>query len=244
MSSFNGGFGAVRFPAPSVTTGASLDAGHEALLGLLKQAINSELGVAWAATLASLNTDQFVDGPGTPVCSALPIEATPQQLTQVKAKFPVLCVYREGEPELVWTYGCGQTWKQKWSVDWILGPVTAAHITKLGRFAVSVARVISRAIDLGYHPDFNSGVCQFFGQFAKVDCVGIAGPGVQQSLTEEAGSGYYGITVTLETEEREFEDAIAKEGEIGTPFYVPIGTGSVSETVDEIYTTIKVGNGS
>lgn len=228
MTSFNGGFGSLRFPAPSVDSAAQLDPGHEAIIGLLKTAINSELGNAWTGIVAELDADHYLRRKELqPVSWTSDLEATPQQLTQFKTEWPILCVYRQGEPELVWLQNSGQSWKQQWSVDWIVGPLKAAHIHKVGRFAISVARCICRTIDLGYHPNYNHGICCFFGQFVQIDSKGVAGPGIQQSLTEESGSGYYGLTVTLETIEREYEDAVAKVGEINTDTnYVKIGTGT------------------
>lgn len=209
MPSLHDGFGALRLPAPAVSSAIDLDTGHESILGLLEAAINSELGDAWRQIVANLPADHYlVRAPAAinPVRHTSSLEMTPQQMAQFKAEWPVLAVYREGEPEFFWLTTQYRGLKQKWSVDWVVGPIHAAHTNKIGRFAVSVGRVIVAAITHGYHPDFRSGVRQFAGEFAEIECIGIQGPGRQVSLGEESGSGYYGITITLETTERMFQD--------------------------------------
>lgn len=229
MASLYGGFGAQRFPAPAVTNAALLDPGHEAILGLVHAAINAELGDAWRAIVASLPAGHFLAKPAAiqPVGYATTIETTPQQFAQFKASWPLLSVYREGEPELSWLTTGMRAWKQRWSVDYVIGPIDVAHVNKIGRFAIAAARVIDRVITLGWHPDYNGGVCAFFGQFAQIETKGVQGPGVQQSLTEESGSGYYGLTVTLESVERQVEDGYAAPGMVDVDAcYVAVGTAT------------------
>lgn len=244
MASLYGGFGSQRFPAPAVTNAAALDPGHEAILGLIQAALNAELGDAWRAIVATLPAGHFLSRPASiqPVGYATTIETTPQQFTQVKAAWPLLAVYREGEPEMSWLTTGMRSWKQQWSVDYVIGPIDAAHVNKIGRFAIAVARVINRVITLGYHPDYNSGVCAFFGQFAQIETKSIQGPGVQQSLTEEAGSGYYGLTVTLESIERQIEDGYAATGMVDVDAgYVAVGTATAAPMTEQ-RTTITIEN--
>jgi hypothetical protein len=236
MASMYGGFGGLQLPAAAVTSSAVLDPGHEALVGLISTAINSELTSAWRSTIATLGADHFLlrDNCIKPVGYTSTIETTDQQRTQFKAEWPLLSVYREGEPELLYLQNGYQSWKQNWSVDWIIGPLTSPHINKVGRFAIAVARVIMCVIDDGHHPDYQGDVCQFFGQFVVVKTTAIAGPGVQHSMSEDAGSGYYGLTVTLETIERRFDDAVATAYD---KFYVG-ATDPRATPLGEVVTTV------
>jgi len=207
MSSNYGGFGGTKFPAAQVASASELDPGHKSLLGLLETAINSELGDAWASVLARVRDGNFLKQyvGQKPVGSVCDFEPTEQQRTQFKANFPLLAVYREGEPEL-WYPNQYLHQKQTWAVDWILGPVQADQIPQLGRFAIAVGRVICRAIEYARHLDYQEGVCQFQGEFAHIKPVSVNGPGVQRAAAEDAGSGYYGLTVILETWEREHDE--------------------------------------
>lgn len=246
MSSFYGGFGAQRFPAPTVASATALDPGHEAIIGLVQTAINSELGDAWRGIVANLSPDHFLVRPSItqPVGSVSSLEPSPQQMTQFKAEWPLLAVYREGDPELTWLTTGMRSWKQQWSVDYVIGPIKAAHVNKIGRFVIAVARVIDRVITLGYHPDYNNGVCAFFGQFTQIETKSIQGPGMSAMLTTESGAGYYGLTVTLESVERQVEDGYAATGMVDVDAgYVAVGTAT-EPPMTEQYTTVTIENQS
>jgi hypothetical protein len=229
-----GGFGGLPLPARAVANAANLDPGHEALIGLIETAINSELTATWRAVTAGLEPDHYLlrNNCVKPVGYACAVETTDQQRTQFKAEWPLLSVYREGDPELVYYQNGYQSWKQNWSVDWIVGPLKTPHINKIGRLAIAVGRVICCVIDDGHHPDYHNDECQFFGQFAAVKSTSVVGPGVQHSMTEDAGSGYYGLTVTLETIERRFDDATAGSYD---RYYI----GATTPTADVI-TSIRI----
>lgn len=211
MTSLNGGFGATLFPVETVDNAYELDPGHESLLRLLETAINSECGAAWQSIAARLSPQHYTqrDGVYLPVAMALPMEVSPQEMTQVKATWPILAVYREGEPEFSYLTLNHLALTQRWSCDYIIGPLSASHKLTVGKFAVVVARCIANVIHHGYHPDFRNGVAQFFGEFSSVQVKSIQGPGVAQSLGEESGGGYYGLTVTIETMERTVYDGYA-----------------------------------
>jgi hypothetical protein len=206
MSSNYGGFGGTRLPAAAVLSASELDSGHKSLLGLLETAVNAELGAAWRSVLRRVGDGSFLKqyAGQKPVGTVCDFEPTEQQRTQFKGKFPLLAVYREGEPEL-WYPNQYLHQKQTWAIDWILGPITADQIPQLGKFAIAVSRVICRTIEYARHPDFREDVCQFQGEFAHIKPVGVNGPGVQRALSEDAGSGYYGLTVMIETWEREYD---------------------------------------
>ena len=245
MTAF-GGFGGQRFPADAVTTAVDLDPGHTAIVGLLEAAINDELADAWAAIVGTLPTDHYLRlfSQIRPVGTASTLEMTPQVMTQYQSQWPVLAVYREGAPRLDWVSLQYRGWTQDWSVDYVIGPLKAQHLGKVGRFVIAVARVIENTITNGYHPAYLSGARQFFGQFSSIDPIGVMGPGIAQSLTDSEPGGYYGLTVTLRTLERRVETDYASATTFETiTGYVPVGTGT-ADVMTEQYTTITVENGS
>jgi hypothetical protein len=243
--SMHNGFGATRFPIPGTIDSAyDVDPGQATILGLVEAAINAELGDAWRKMLGELpNTHPLIRGGSTnPVGVASPLEVTPQQMTQWKAAWPVLAAYRQGEPEFSWLSTERRQLKQEWSVDWVIGPLDAGQIIRLGRFTVAVARIVDAVISRGYHPAYKSGARQFFGQFASIETKSVQGPGIAQSLTEESGGGYYGLTVTLESIERDVMDGAAYAGLIDVDNgYVAVGTGT-ADTLTEIVDSILYEN--
>lgn len=223
----HGGFGAVRFPAPAVGSAQDLDPGQIAILELLEAAINAELGTAWCSIVATLRDEAKLRQSRQPVEFASTMELTPQEMTQVVTAWPLLAVYRQGEPEFDQLTLEYDKLTQQWSVDYVIGPLSAAHKVKIGRFCNSVAKLIWRTLDRGYHSAYKGGARQFLGQFTSIKATGVQGPGVAQSLGEESGSGYYGMTVLVETVEREVYDDVAQEGAFETDTgYVPLGTGT------------------
>lgn len=243
--SMHNGFGATRFPIPDTIESAyDVDPGQATILGLIEAAINAELGDAWLKMLGELPANHPLtrDGSTKPVGTALPFEVIPQHMTQWKARWPVLAAYREGEPEFGWMSTERRQLTQQWSVDWIIGPLDAGQIIRLGRFAVAVARIIDAVISRGYHPAYNGGARQFFGQFANIETKSIQGPGIAQSLTEESGGGYYGLTVTLESVEHDVMDGAAYAGLFDVDNgYVAVGTGT-ADTLTEIVNSIVYEN--
>jgi hypothetical protein len=245
MTSLNDGFGSLRFPAPVVDSAADLDPGHDAIVGLLETAINYELGDAWCAIVASLPANHFLkrDNLSTPVGYVSKVEITPQQMTQMKASWPLLSVYRQGEPEFSQFALNGlDVLKQEWSVDYVIGPLHVGHIVKIGAFCVQVARLIKVVLMHGYHPEYLSGARQFIGQFSSIECKSIQGPAVAAAMTDEAGSGYYGMTVQLETIERTVLDGYTDASTFETyTGYVPVGTGT-AELMTEVLNDVGFDN--
>ena len=250
MGTLNDGFGSTRLPSPVVTEGADLDPGQSSILGLLEAAINSETGDAWRGLMGTLRADVFLskaipNATGLPVGHASRIEVTPAQMTQYSSGWPLLAVYRQGEPELTpMTLGGLDTLKQEWSVDYVVGPLKAGHIVKLSPFCVLVSRAIMVAIMHGYHPDFRGGAKQFAGEFSNIRVKSIQGPALAASLSEEQGSGYYGMTVVVETIERTVLDGYADANTFETyTGYVPVGTGTAAPMV-EIFDTVTMEYGT
>lgn len=196
-------FGASRFPlTQGETCAANYDPGQAAIIGLLSAAIEACCGDAWRTLTASLNNDHFLAGSTGPVGSVLTVPPNPQNLTQVKMAWPVLAVYREGEPT-IGLYSIEYTnSKQRWSVDWIAGPFSPDTQRKIGLFWVQIRNAIFVAIDLGMHPAYQNGAYQFRGQFSEIWPISAVGPAVTQELTTDKGQGYYAGSVILESTER------------------------------------------
>lgn len=241
-----GGFGGLRFPAPAVVSAADLDPGHTAILGLLEAAINDELGDAWRGIVGGLGSGHYLAQATEikPVGTPSTFELTPQLMSQFQAQWPVLAVYREGNPKLEWSSTQYRHWIQEWSVDYAIGPLQAAHIPRVGRFVIAVGRLIDNVIVNGYHPAYQNGARQFYGQFASLEPIAITGPGIAQSLTDGEPGGYYGLTVTLRSIERRVETGYANASTFETyTGHVPVGT-QTDTTMAEQYLTVTIENGS
>jgi hypothetical protein len=241
------GWGAFRFPVALTgdsTTAGTLDVGQAAIAGLLEQAIVSETGAAWRQLVETLHNDHPlrtapIHSPVGYVCDVEPSGNLPQ----LKATPPILAVYRVGEPTTEQITLCYEGVRQTWEVDWILGPLDAGHQRKLGGFAPIIATIIRYAIRTGAHPDYNGGHCPFFGKFADIKVVGQRGPGVLQLLGADAN--YYGVSLTVETLERQVfthggievdQASSVHEFEQATT-HVPYGTGDGTEFLDTTITT-------
>jgi hypothetical protein len=205
-NSIRTGYGAIDFPlveSPHETP-SSLDPALTTISEYLAAVIRAEIGPAWIVAAGKLPCDHplresFLNGP---IGRVIPSEPTKDTLTQYKAEFPVLCVYRTGEPEtfnLSMKY-CG--YKQKWGVDWIVGPLDLGQRRMIGGFANPVVKIMRTAIFYGRHPAYNNRINPFYGIVSKLDVVGQHGPGVAQALGEEQGFGYWSVSLDLESIER------------------------------------------
>jgi hypothetical protein len=199
-------FGASRFPLIAPATGeqsaAVYDPGLGSIIGLVKAAIENDIGAAWRRQIGKLDETSFLVMSTSPIGSVLPLQPIPQTLTQIKSGWPVLAVYREGEPEDEWITAEIPGYKQRWSIDWIVGPIGPDIQRKIGHFWVPIVNSIRAAIHNGWHPAYDSGRQQFVGQFVQIRCVQSNGPGVSDQIQTEKGAGYYGGSIVLETVER------------------------------------------
>lgn len=192
--------GAVSFPATPgtvTTTLEPLDPGRDILLGLFKQAIESELGTAWntarsGTVLASVAV----------VADTWPGQPTREVMLTRKASFPLLCVYRTGTATIEELTMDIERTVQPWSVDYILGPLPVEDQRRLLDVLGAIARVVKLVIRRRGHPDFDGGALQFFegtGQFASVALksfeIGSAPFGGEDQPL------YHAISLTLETVE-------------------------------------------
>lgn len=220
--------GSSRFPllpAAAIQSAADYDPGLASIIGLLSAAIEANIGAAWRAEVGRLHAESlFADSAG-PVGSVLTVIPNPQSLTQVKRTWPLLAVYREGKGArdlLTLSYPAVT---QSWSVDWIIGPLGPDMQRKLGHFWVQVRNTILVAIEQGYHPSYQNGACQFFGQFVSIIPTDHEGPAVAENLQGQHGEGYFGGSVTLESVERLTYQSKAAGDRFNSGAYLPPGDG-------------------
>lgn len=216
MSSLLRRFGATVLPVESSdVTGASsfaasLDPARDTLLELFATAITSELGSAWT-TLAT----------GTALASTsvigdkLPLAADRDALTEYKAGFPLLCVAREGEATHDEHTLHEERITQRWTVDYILGPLSIVDTRKLSDILTAVIKVIQLTIRQQGHPDYQSGALQFGDAYEDVDGITDGSGGAKLStvrivssnrgrarIAQEPGSPtYLAASLVLETTE-------------------------------------------
>lgn len=196
-------FGASRFPLiPTEDCAENYDPGLGTIVALLSAAIEANCGDAWRVIVQRLDGDHFLADSTGPVSSIHTVVPSIQNLTQTKRAWPVLAVYREGEPVNAQKTIDYYTSTQKWSVDWIVGPLSPASQRKIGHFWIQIRNTIFAAITLGHHDAYQNGAYQFHGQFSEIHTTGAGGPAVSQELTTDKGQGYFGGSVTLETVER------------------------------------------
>lgn len=229
------GFGCTRFPVDpdlvgDAVTAANLDSGQDSIIGLLKAAINADLGAAWDRLVSQMPASHPLrnrNGYDLPVMHTTDSEPIPALTTQTLFAWPLLAVWPMGTPEAFELTMSLQALRQDWGVGYIMGPLDAAWQRKIGRgFCRLVYRSIQRAIRCGYHPAYQNGQRQFFGQFSEIKTTGCIGPGVVEILDKEKGIGYYGIQVNLQTVERTVQDDFDETDAPYNYAYVPTGTGA------------------
>lgn len=247
------GFGTSHFPvtqfAPDggpLTSAGSLDKGKTAIYELLRAAVNYECGDAWRVLINQEDTylkwqaeDNRRDP--APIMDVITVMPSAQNLMQRKEVWPLLAVYREGEPTYENETIKIRVRKQQFSVDYIIGPLGADTQDRYGDFVLQVLNAMESAIENGRHPAYRNGVCPFQGVFSSVRIISSSGPACSEVTPEQKGGGYFGGALVLECVERSISQANA---EIGTferdafyhdttfPGYGDIATGS--ELVDNV----------
>lgn len=208
------GFGATAFPVSipdSTELVDALDHGRVAIAGLLRAAINAEVGTLWERVIRHLGPSHYLcrvtqrGQSSIPVMDVMLQEPNPGALQQRHSGWPLLAVYREGNPTTEGHSLYGSIRKQRWSVDWVVGPLDVSDFDRIGMVATKVADVVNYVIDEGWHPAFQNGTRQFYGQFVTIKVVDQQGPGVAQMIGEEKRTGYFGVSLILETGERKIK---------------------------------------
>jgi hypothetical protein len=228
-------FGALTLdvPAAGITdTLASFDPGRDVLLGLFKQAIESELGAAFdvakvGSQLASASIVQ----------TTLPFPPSNQIMRELKAAaFPLLAVYRDGNGQLDWRTLTYRKLVQPWRVDFVLGPLPVADIRKLYDLLPAVTKVIDLTIERRMHPDYDGGALQFFddvgGKFSEVKATGVGYGPARFADQGDDSPVYYAASIQLETTELEaFRDGSSTNLD-GVSF--TFGVGDDSQILPEL----------
>ncbi len=199
-------WGALSLPLAdtNATDFSSLDPARDVLLNMLASAISAELLPRWPDAV----NDTALEGSLTPVKHKLPFEPDPELLQQLKAEFPLLCIYRESEDQTVeeWSLTADKL-TSKWGVDYFLGPLDAGRRGKLNDVLHAVGKIVACVIRDGGHTSYTvaklpSGTthlvlaqtCGFFSvNVTKFRC----GPA---QFTPD-GPRYWACSLTLETTE-------------------------------------------
>jgi hypothetical protein len=204
-------FGHVQLPLDSrdvTTTLAGLDPGRDALLALFASAITAELTQSTGADVAAGDTVWSKAVAGTslaskaPVQQSLPLRPSKELMAELKADFPLLCVYRSGDA-VTDEYTISQERRtQPWRVDYVLGTLTAAEQRRLWDVLGFVGTVVQMTARRRSHPNYQSDAQVLSSGsvgFARVRALRTTfGPA---AFADETAPLYYAASVQLETEE-------------------------------------------
>ena len=218
------GFGSTLFPVRDdlpgggqLTSAGDLDRGKTALYELIFRAVNAECGDSWRALLQQADKEFFLVPDATddsrPIMDILTVIPNSQNLTQRMQGWPLLAVYREGEPSTEAETMKLSVTKQNFSIDYIMGPVGTDSQDRFGDFVLQVVNAIKSVIKLGSHPAHRNGAPAFQGIFSNVVVLSQSGPACSEVTDQQAGAGYFGGSVTIQVTEREISQA---NSELGT----------------------------
>lgn len=222
-----GGFGALRFPvdATGLEYGYDLDPGHKALAGLIQGAINAKLGDAWRALMTDVVDTHPLRKATEPCPTIHQFEPTPERLNTVMVQSPFLCVYPVEQGQTEWVTLSRKVLRQGWAVDYIVGLADVEMTTRLSSFCRAVLKVAIHAVEHGADAGYELGVRQFYGQFASINALSTEGPALLSVAGGETAQGYLGVSLRVETTERDIQDASAAPYNGADAPYVPAGTG-------------------
>ena len=204
-------WGGLSLPIPiGDTDGTNLnfsdtDPLQSVLVGLLSQALTSELATVWTLICAGFPDDHPLYNSTTPVADTLELEPSPDLMKERVAGWPLLAVHRTGDVEMLDQSIQYQDIKQAWQVHWILGPRQGAVMDrKLLNVLQAAGKIIDIAIEDKSHPDYDSGAVQFYG--ATLDdpplasSVKVMGWGAGQATFagDENGAKFHALRVDLE----------------------------------------------
>jgi hypothetical protein len=198
-------WGSSRFPltvSASVDVASQLDTGLHAISGLCVAAIEANCQAAWLRFVSNSHDRHWLRSSSKVVGHVLAgVRPDAQNLTQIGTDWPLLCIYRESsEFEPITASLMGR--KQKWGVDWIVGPLDPASQIRFGAFWGQVLNSIAAAIVDGYHPSYLNGADCFHGEFVSIVPTSETGAGVSAELVNDKGAGYWGGSIVLESVER------------------------------------------
>ena len=177
-----------------------LDPAADMLIGLFSTAINAELTEVW--NVARVGTALATKAPVQDTLYQLPDKAL---LREAKLAFPLLAVSREEGEFNEHTLDQDEE-KTKWSIEYILGPLTPEDYRKLAAIMNGVRTTVLLCIRQRTHPAYRGGELQFFpgrGHFASV-WLKTYKQGAAQWGPEGEGQIVYCLSMVLETTEHEY----------------------------------------
>lgn len=239
---FNRFVGRLELPteAEENATLQELDPAKDILISLFRTAIMTELGPRWAsARLGTPLADR------DPVESTLDVEPTPEILQQERIEFPLLAVYRDGDPESTEFTLAIDRITQRWGVDYVLGPLDAASLRRIGNALHVVAKIVQEVVQVGGHPEHGMddsgtqpeqvliGTDENSCRFSSVRVVNWS-TGQASFATDGQGPTYWWMTLQLETT----EDDGRTEPYLGMPDHeaadFSLGTGTADGIIDDL----------
>lgn len=229
-------FGGLRLPISTAAPGneglAGQDPARRVLLNLFAEAINYELGPIWAKVVAEFGPNHVLSG-STPVNYRLELPPNPNVLEQVKVKWPLLTLHRDGTGEYSQHTLALDKLTQPWQLNYILGPTSIEDVRRVGDATVMAAKVVDAVIRNRGHQAYEDGAVQFGdgkGDLSSVRLVSHEGPGQAALVGDEKNVLYYAITLNLETTELLRENPEAYGLLEGASFSFGIGGGE--ETIN------------
>lgn len=202
---FNRYMGRTNMPPTSGSTLEDLDPAKVVLLDLFEAAISNELGATWAnSRLGALEGKP-------PVSTKIPEEASKAIITNTKLTFPMLFVWRDGDP-VHDMYTNGRRRKtQRWGIEWILGAYQPELAPGFSAALHYFSTLVDQICQMGGHPAYpegNDGEFPFQALFDTSTGCGFTTAEVKSSASgaasfteENTGPVYHGCRVIIETTE-------------------------------------------
>ncbi len=216
-------FGGLEMPLEAAdvdTTLAVLDPVRAKLLAFFKAAINSEFGEAWTKITGQLATDHVLRGT-SPVQTVLELEPTGKTLSQIKVGFPLLALHRTGEATFESYSFEEERLNQPWDLHYIVAPLEAANVHKIGDICVAVAKLVRLLVRNKSHKSYEDGATQF-GDLSRIDVPSFQ-TGPARYATGDDAPLYLAAVMRLDTQERSGDVDGAFEPLTGIDYDVGVG---------------------
>jgi len=185
-------------------TFAGLDPARDILLDFFAAVLNEELKPAAISTVTDTVWGKIVASTKfegkSPVEFKLPHPPGRETLTQIRADFPMLAVYRDGTGEFDEYTIHQDRLSQPWRADYVLGTLDLAERRQVADVLPMVAKLITLAIRSGKHEAYNGGVGKLGQNGAGLHSIGgtryTMGP-AQFSSDDDAV--YWGLSYEFRT---------------------------------------------